>query len=205
MKVLAINGSPHAEGSTYHALRLMADELEKEGIDVEIIHIGNQIIRGCIACNYCMKQEVPHCVFKDDAVNPFIEKVKAADGIILGSPVHWAGIGGTLKSFLDRVFYAGSRNLQNKVGAAVIAVRRSGGVAALDQLYHYLAYTNMALATSSYWNVIHGNKEDDVLKDAEGVQTAKMTARNMAWLLKSLQNTTPPALDEKKVWTNFIR
>ena len=141
MKVVAFNGSPNKEGNTYHALRLVAEELEKEGIEVEIIHIGSKIMRGCIACRTCATNRDNRCVF-DDEVNENIQKMIEADGIILGSPVHFANIPGTMKSFLDRAFYASNTGvLRHKVGASVVAVRRSGGVPTYNQLNNYINYS----------------------------------------------------------------
>ncbi|HEX2927014.1 MAG TPA: flavodoxin family protein, partial [Ruminiclostridium sp.] len=139
---LAINGSPHKNGCTYTAIKLMADQLEKEGIEVEILHVGNQIIRGCTACNSCSRSTDRKCVFNDDIVNEVIEKTKEIDGIIIGSPVYYSGIAGTMKSFMDRLFYSGA-HLQYKVGTALVSLRRSGGVDAFHQMNNYfnLAHT----------------------------------------------------------------
>ena len=158
MKVVAFNGSPKKEGNTYHGIKMVAEELEKEGIEVEIIHVGNKTIRGCLACNGCARNQDEKCVIKDE-VNEWIQKMKEADGIILGSPVHYASVGATMKAFLDRAFYVTSVNksmLRHKVGAAVVAVRRSGGIPTFDQLNNYINYSEMLMPTSNYWNVIHG-------------------------------------------------
>jgi multimeric flavodoxin WrbA len=189
MKVVAFNGSPKSQGNTYWALKMVTEELEKEGIETEIIHVGSQTIKGCQACNACAKNRSEQCIIENDPVNQWIEKMLAADGILLGSPVHFSGIAGTMKSFLDRAFYiTGNGLLRHKVGAAVVAVRRSGGVTTFDQLNHYLHYAQMLVPTSNYWSVIHGRAPGEVGQDEEGKQTMRLLGRNMAWLLK-LWNT----------------
>jgi multimeric flavodoxin WrbA len=205
MKVLAINGSPHREGSTYLALKTVADKLAEKSIKTDILHIG-KIVNGCIACGACRKAPQLGCVaIKDDVVNEAITKMQEADALMIGSPVYFAGIAGSMKCFLDRFFYAGVKNCHYKVGLALCAVRRSGGVTTFDQLNHYLAYANMAIVSSHYWPVIHGQKGDEVLHDAEGVQSLRRAGNNMAWLLKSLKDSVKPTFAEEKVWTNFIR
>lgn len=208
MKVIAINGSPKSEGNTYHAIKVVTEELEKEGISTEIIHIGNKSIRGCIACGGCFKNKDEKCVI-DDEVNEIIQKMKAADGIIIGSPVYYASIAGTMKCFLDRAFYVAGSNgglFRHKVGASVVAVRRSGEVATFDHLNHYFTITEMFLASSNYWNVIHGRLPGEALQDEEGIQTMRVLAKNMGYLLKQLNsgNSSLPQ-KEDKIMTNFIR
>lgn len=211
MKVIAFNGSPNKEGNTYHAIRLVADELEKEGIEVEIVHIGNKLIRGCIACGQCVKNKNEKCAIGDDGVNEYIQKIKLADGIILGSPVHYSAIAGTMKSFLDRFFYVTGVNngmLRHKVAASVVAVRRSGGVAAFDQLNNYISYAEMLMPTSNYWNVIHGARQGEALQDEEGVQIMRVLGKNMAWLMKLVENGKDKVAEperERKAYMNFIR
>lgn len=208
MKVIAINGSPKAEGNTYHALKIVTDELEKQGISTEIIHIGNKNIRGCIACGACQKNKNEKCIIEDE-VNEALQKMKAADGIIIGSPVYYASTAGTMKCFLDRTFYVASANgglFRHKVGASVVAVRRSGEVATFDHLNHYFTITEMFLASSNYWNVIHGRMPGEVLQDEEGVQIMRILGKNMAFLLKSVeQNKALLPEREAKIMTNFIR
>ena len=210
MRVAAFNGSPNKEGNTYHALRIVADELGKEGIETEIIHVGNKLIRGCLACGKCRKNRDERCVTRDE-VNEWIMKMKEADGIILGSPVHFSSISATMKAFLDRAFYVAGNNgglFRHKVGAAVVAVRRSGGLPAVDQLNHYLSYAEMIIPTSKYWNVIHGTAPGEALQDEEGVQIMRILGRNMAWLLKLVANgegSVEEPRRERKVYTNFIR
>jgi len=211
MKVIAFNGSPKKEGNTYHAIKLVVDELEKEGIETDIVHVGNKAIRGCIACGQCARNKNERCAIDNDEVNEWIQIMKKADGIILASPVHYAAIGGTMKSFLDRAFYVASMNngmLRHKVGASLAAVRRSGGVPTYEQLNIYLNYSEMIIPGSNYWNVIHGAKPGEVLKDEEGAQIMQVLGKNMAWLLKVIENskgTIEKPERVAKVATNFIR
>ena len=211
MKVIAINGSPKAEGNTFFALKTVAGELEKQGIAVEIFHVGNQEIRGCIACGQCAKNKNEQCVLPGDTVNAGIQKMKAADGILLGSPVHYSSIGASMKAFLDRVFYVAGANgglFRHKVGATLVAVRRSGGVTTFDQMNHYVLYSEMLVPTSNYWNVIHGAKPGEAVKDEEGVQIMRVLGRNMAWLLKLVENGKGRVAEpekEPKVFMNFVR
>ena len=211
MKVVAINGSPNKEGNTYHALKMVGSKLEENGIDFEIIHIGNKAIRGCIACGKCRVNKDEKCSITTDPLNEWIQTMKTADGIILGAPVHYAGIPGTMKSFLDRSFYVAGSNgglFRHKVGAAVVAVRRTGGSATFDSLNHFLTYSEMILATSNYWNIIHGRTPGEVVQDHEGVQIMEVLGSNMAWLLKmreQTKDTLPAPAPVQKVMTSFIR
>jgi len=210
VKVVAFNGSPRKEGNTYHAIKIVAQELEKEGIEVEIVHVGDKLIRGCLACGMCAKNKNEKCVI-DDEVNEWIGLMKNADGIILGSPVHYSSISATMKAFLDRAFYVSGANgnlLRHKVGAALVAVRRSGGTQAFLQLMQYLNYAEMLIASSNYWNIIHGTLPGEVLQDEEGVQIMRVLGKNMAWLLKLVENGKGKIVapeKEEKVRTNFIR
>ena len=209
MKVIAINGSPHKQGNTYHAISMVFEELEKEGIETEIIDIGNKPIRSCIGCGKCRENTGLCHAFKDDGVNEAIEKIKEADGIILGSPVHFAGISGAMKCFCDRLFYIAASTddiLFHKVGAAVVAVRRSGGIPAWDTLHKYLQYLQMITATTNYWGVIHGLTPGEVLQDEEGCQIMHEIGKDMVWKLKMREqglSYAPPQAE--KVRTNFIR
>jgi len=211
MKVIAINGSPDKKGNTFHALTMVGNELEADGIDFEILHIGHKLIHGCTACRKCVANKNEKCVIKTDDLNQWIQKIKKADGIILGSPVYYSGIPGTMKSFLDRLFFVSGSNgnlLRHKVAAALVAVRRTGGSATLDSLNHYLAYAEMIIATSNYWDVIHGSGAGEVTKDVEGKQIMRVLGKNMAWLLKMKKATASkidPPKKEKKEYTNFIR
>ncbi len=211
MKVVAFNGSPKKEGNTYKSIEIVAKELEKENIEVEIIHVGNKIIRGCLACGGCSRNKNEKCVINNDEVNEWIEKMKEADGIILGSPVHYSAIAGTMKSFLDRAFLVTSVNdgmLRHKVGASVVAVRRSGGVPVFDQLNNYINYSEMLMPTSNYWNVAYGRTESEILQDSEGMQIMRVLGKNMAWLMKLVEfgkeNIEAPKREEKN-FMNFIR
>jgi len=211
MKVVAINGSPKKEGNTYQALRIVGSKLEENGIEFEIIHVGNKLVRGCLACGKCSEMLNEKCSITSDPLNEWVQSMKNADGIILGSPVHYAGIAGTMKSFLDRAFYVSSTNgglFRNKVAAAIVAVRRTGGSVTFDNLNHYLTYSEMILATSNYWNIIHGRTPGEIEKDDEGVQIMEVLGNNMAWLLKmrdQTKETLPPLAPVKKVMTHFIR
>lgn len=206
MKVLLINGSPHAKGSTFTALNEVAVTLEKEGIETEIVHVGNKAIRGCIACAKC--REIGHCVF-DDEVNEVAEKFAEADGLVIGSPVYYASANGTLVSFLDRLFYSsGKINKAMKVGAAVVSARRGGNTATFDELNKYFTISGMPVASSQYWNQVHGNCAEDAMQDAEGLQTMRTLGRNMAFLIKSIalgKEKFGLPETETKVATNFIR
>lgn len=208
MRVIAINGSPHKNGNTSISLGIVTEELEKQGIQTETIHIGNKVIRGCTGCNYCQKTEGNNCVFNDDAVNETALKMTEADGIILGSPVYYSGIAGTMKSFLDRVFYSKSSYFRYKVCTAVVAVRRSGGVDTFHQLNNYFNLGEMLIVPSHYWSVIHGRIAGEVLKDEEGVQTLYEVGRSMAWLMKTLEfskNAIEKPEKEERKWTHFVR
>ena len=209
MKVVAFNGSPRKEGNTYHAIKMVAEELEKEGIEVEIVQVGDKAIRGCVGCNGCMKNRDEKCVIADDEVNEWIQKMKVTDGIIIGSPVHYAAIGGAMKSFLDRAFYVANLGfLRHKVGAAVVAVRRSGGVTTFNQLNNYLNYTELLIPGTNYWNVIHGFAPGEAKQDAEGCQIMRVLGQNMAWLLKLVEHGKGAVVEpagERKILTNFVR
>lgn len=211
MKVVAFNGSPRKEGNTYQAIKIVTGELEKAGIETEIIHVGHKAIRGCIACGKCIENRDEKCSFTGDDVNEWVQKIKNADGVIFGSPVYYAGLNGTMKSFLDRAFYVANANgglFRHKVGAAVVALRRSGGVTTFDQLNHYLAFAEMLIPSTNYWNVIHGTLPGEALQDEEGVQTMRVLGKNMAWLLQLVENgrgvVEEPAM-EPKTKMNFIR
>lgn len=211
MKVVAINGSPKKEGNTFHALQMIGSKLNEKSIDFEIIHVGNKAIHGCIACGKCAQNKDEKCSITTDSLNEWIQIMKHADGIIIASPVYYAGIPGTMKCFLDRAFYVSGSNgglFRHKIGAAVVALRRTGGSSTFDSLNHYLNYSEMVIATSNYWNIIHGRTPGEVIKDEEGSQIMNVLATNMAWLLSMRQQTkeTIPAPEPvKKVMTSFIR
>ena len=211
MKVVAFNGSPKKAGNTALALKLVTDELEKEGIETELIHVGNKAVRGCLACGHCGESKNEQCVLIDDEVNEWIQQMKQADGILLGSPVHYAAMGGTMKSFLDRAFYVSGANgglMRHKVGASVVAVRRSGGLPTFNQLNNFMCYAEMLIPTSNYWNVIHGTSPGEATQDEEGVQIMRVLGKNMAWLLKLVENgkgTVTPPEQEVKSYMHFVR
>lgn len=209
MKVVAFNGSPRNEGNTYQAIQLVAKELVDQGIEVEIVQVGDKPITGCRHCGACIRNRNERCIIQDD-VNDWIQKIKLADGVIFGAPVHYADIGATMKAFLDRAFYVGANQalFRHKVGAAVVAVRRAGGVPAFDQMNHYLQYAEMFIPSSNYWNLIFGRLPGEALQDEEGMQIMRVLGRNMAYLLKLRElgqgQVEPPAY-EKKTLMNFIR
>lgn len=207
MKVLLINGSPNKKGCTYTALCEVEKELNRQNIETEIFYIGNKPVRGCTACAKCL--ETGKCVFEDDAVNSGLARAGESDGFVFGSPVHYAGPSGFIKSFLDRCFFAGSDSFAYKPGAAVVSCRRGGATAAFEQLNKYFTINNMPVVSSQYWNMVHGNTPQEVLQDLEGLQTMRMLGRNMAWLLQSITagRNAGVALPEKeeRMWTNFIR
>jgi multimeric flavodoxin WrbA len=205
MKVIAINGSPKPKGNTYLSLKTVCDELEKQNIETEIIHIGNMDIKGCISCNRCKDG---YCHFADDKLREIINKIYAADGLLLGSPVYYSGIAGTMKCFLDRLFYANSGRMRLKVGASVAVLRRSGGVATFDQLNHYFLISEMLIAPSYYWNAVHGTAPGEILQDAEGISVLKNLANNMAWMLQIKdygKDVYPVPTPADRAYTNFIR
>ena len=211
MKVIAINGSPNKNGNTHLALKMVGNKLLENGIDFEIVHVGNKVIRGCTACGLCRKNQDEECSIKTDTVNEVVRQMKNADGIILGAPVHYSGVPGTMKSFLDRAFYVAGSNgglFRHKVAAALVAVRRTGGSATLDSLNHYLTYSEMILSTANYWNVIHGRLPGEVEQDTEGAQIMEVLGSNMAWLLQmkdQTRETIPAPKPFQKIMTNFIR
>ena len=205
MKVLLINGSPKAKGNTALALNEMAAVFAQEGIEAEIIHVGNQDIRGCIACGSCGK--TGKCVF-DDAVNAVAAKFEEADGIVIGSPVYYAGANATLMAFLQRLFYSTRFDKTMKVGASVVVARRGGCSATYDEMNKFFGISGMPIASSQYWNSIHGGAPGQAAEDAEGLQTMRTLARNMAFLMKAIAlGKEKYGLPEKEphAWTNFIR
>ncbi|MFV0289511.1 MAG: flavodoxin family protein [Mangrovibacterium sp.] len=213
MKVIAINGSPHRNGNTHFALATIGEEISAAGIDFEILHIGGETISSCSGCGKCFRLKNNTCGMHSDIVNATIPKILEADGVVIASPVHYSGMSGAMKCYLDRVWYVSTANnnslFRHKVGAAAVAVRRSGGSATLDSLYHYLSYSEMMIATSNYWNIIHGAKPGDSADDAEGVQIMRVLGKNMAWMLKMREIAAVQGLDspvvEQKIMTNFIR
>lgn len=206
MKVILVNGSPHAKGCTFTALTEVAETLMANGIETEIMQLGTQPISGCLGCGSCIK--TGKC-FIDDVVNVFLSKAGEADGFVFGSPVHYAAASGHLTSFLDRVFFGKSALFAYKPGAAVVSCRRGGASAAFDQINKYFTINNMAVVSSQYWNQVHGNTPEEVKQDLEGMQTMRTLGRNMAWLLKCIEagkkSGIPLPEREPKINTNFIR
>ena len=207
MKVILVNGSPHKDGCTNLALEEIEKELKKEGIETEIFWLGIEPIRGCIACNKCIKTN--NRCFDNDKVNEFLDKVEGADGFVFGTPVHFASASGSITSFMDRVFYGRGNLFAGKVCSCVASCRRGGASATFDQLNKYPLISNMYVVGSSYWNQIHGNTKEEALKDEEGLQTMRTLANNMAWILKSIEsgqkNGIEKPVKEKRISTNFIR
>ena len=205
MKVLLLNGSPKAKGNTALALNEMAAVFAQEGIEAEIIQVGHQAVRGCIACGSCGKNG--KCIF-DDAVNEVAAKFEAADGLVIGSPVYYAGANATLMAFLQRLFYSTRFDKTMKVGASVVIARRGGCSATYDEMNKFFGISGMPIASSQYWNSVHGGAPVQVLEDAEGMQTMRTLARNMAFLMKAIAlGKEKYGLPEKEphAWTNFIR
>ena len=202
-KVILLNGSPHANGCTATALNEMIKVFQEEDIETELIHVGNKSIRGCISCNRC--SETGKCVF-DDLVNEVAPKFAEADGLVVGSPVYYAGPNGTILSFMDRLFYSTSFSKQMKVGAAVVSCRRGGNTATYDVLNKYFTISSMPVASSTYWNQVHGFTAEDAKKDLEGLQTMRNLARNMAFMIKAFADAKEkygcPEM-EKSYFTNF--
>ena len=206
MKVLMINGSPRANGNTSIALNEMKTVFEKEGVDAEIVQVGSEAVRGCIACNRCA--ELGKCVF-DDVVNKLAVKLSEADGLVVASPVYYASANATLIAVLDRLFYSTSFDKTMKVGASVVCARRGGCSATFDELNKYFTISNMNVVGSQYWNQVHGFTPEDVRRDGEGLQTMRALGENMAWLLKSIEagrkaGVAAPVYEER-IATNFIR
>ena len=207
MKVLLINGSPHANGCTFTALSEVASQLGKHGIETRMFHIGNRPIQDCTACGACAK--TGYCVFRDDAVNECIDLLKTSDGLVVGSPVYFAGPVGQITSFLDRMFFMKSGAYAHKPAAAVVSCRRGGASASFDRLNKYFTIARMPVVSSQYWNSVHGNTPDEVRKDLEGMQTMRTLGENMAWMLATIAAGkaagVPLPASEQRVQTNFIR
>ena len=205
MKVLIVNGSPHMNGNTAIALGEMEKVFHENGIETEIMHVGNQEIRGCVACGTCGKNG--KCVF-DDAVNEAAVKLEAADGLVIASPVYYASANGTLISFLDRLFFSSHFDKTMKVGASVAVARRGGCSATFDELNKYFTISGMPVASSRYWNSVHGRAPGEASQDAEGLRTMRILARNMTFLMKSIAlGKEAYGLPENEAgpMTNFIR
>ena len=207
MKVLLINGSSRKE-CTYTALSKVAESLNEEGIETEIINLGGAPVRDCIGCGMCAKNGNARCVFNDDIVNTIIEKAEESDGFVFGTPVYYAHPSGRILSVLDRAFYAGKKAFEFKPGASIISARRGGTVASFDVLNKYFTISQMPIVSSTYWNNVHGNNKEEVVQDLEGMQTMYNLGKNMAWILKCIEigkqnNINQPV--NTTVKTNFIR
>ena len=205
MKVLILNGSPHAQGNTALAIEEMVHVFQKEGIETELVHVGNKAVRGCVACGRCIS--LGKCAI-DDLVNETAPKLEAADGLVIASPVYYASANGTMISFLDRLFYSTSFDKTMKVGASVVVARRGGLSATFDELNKYFTISGMPVASSQYWNSVHGRMPGEAAQDGEGLQTMRVLARNMAFLLKCIADGKEKyGLPETEDWipTHFVR
>lgn len=207
MKVLLINGSSRKE-CTYTALSKVAESLNEEGIETEIISLGGTAVRDCIGCNMCAKNGNTRCVFNEDIVNEIIEKAEESDGFVFGTPVYYAHPSGRILSVLDRAFYAGKKAFEFKPGASIISARRGGTVASFDVLNKYFTISQMPIVSSTYWNNVHGNNKEEVVQDLEGMQTMYNLGKNMAWILKCIESGKQNNINQPvntTVKTNFIR
>ncbi len=207
MKVLMLNGGWRAEGNCAFMLEYIASELEKDGIESEIVNVGAAPVRDCLGCGKC--SETGRCIFKDDGVNDFIDKAEGADGFIFATPVFYAHPAGRVLDFLDRVFYAGFRKVfDGKPGAAICVARRAGTTATLDVMNKYFGIAGMPCVGSTYWNELHGFTHDDLMRDEEGMQTLRNLAHNMAWLLRCIEAGRAAGIEhpqpERGARTHFI-
>lgn len=206
MNVLLINGSPHKNGCTFTALSEVAAALNANGIETTMRHIGTAPIAGCIACGKC--QSTGLCVFTNDPVNECIALLRQADGLVVGSPIYYAGPNAALCALLDRVFFCKSVPYAFKPAAAVVSCRRGGATAGFDRLNKYFTISQMPIVSSRYWNMVHGNTPEETRQDKEGMQTMRVLGNNMAWLLKCIEagkNAVPRPSQEETIYTNFIR
>lgn len=207
MSVLLINGSPHSKGCTYTALSVVAEQLNKNGLETRMLHIGNRAVHGCAACGKC--EETRRCVFTSDLVNEAIGLLLEAEALVVGSPVYYAGPNGALCAFLDRVFFTRNELYAFKPAAAVVSCRRGGASASFDRLNKYFTIARMPVVSSQYWNSVHGNTPEEVMQDREGLQTMRALGDNMSWFVKCISagraaGIRPPVIE---AWepTNFIR
>lgn len=206
MKALLINGSPHEKGCTYTALTEVERTLNKNGIETELLWLGNAPVANCVDCGFCRQQG--RCVH-DDAVNRVIDELDSISALVVGSPVYYASASGQLCSFMDRLFHSCGRRMAGKLGASVVSCRRGGASAAFDRLNKYFTISNMPIVSSQYWNQVHGNTPEEVMQDEEGLQTMRTLAENMAWLIKCIEAGRRAGIElpeyEKRIGTNFIR
>ena len=207
MKVLLINGSPRKDGNTSIALSEVAKQLAHEGIDSEMVWIGNKPIRGCIACGQCKEQALGRCVFDDDVCNQISAKFAEADALVVGSPVYYGQPNGALLSIIQRAFFSNGANISGKPAASVAVCRRGGATAVFEALNMPFQMMNMPIVTSQYWNIVYGRTPGDAALDTEGLQTMRTRARNMAWLLKSTNGAKAPGRPADEAWEamGFIR
>lgn len=207
MKVLLINGSPRQNGNTAIALAEVAKQLTQEGIESEIVWIGNKPIRGCIACGQCKIKEIGRCVFDDDICNKISEKFEDSNALIVGSPVYYGQPNGALLSIIQRAFYSNGSNISGKPAASIAVCRRGGATAVFESLNMPFQMMNMPIVTSQYWNIVYGRTEGEAAMDTEGLQTMRTLARNMAWLLKSTNGEKAPGRPDEEAWEamHFIR
>lgn len=206
MKVLVLNGSPRVDGNTYSAIAEAEKVFKEKGVETEIINVGASPVRGCVACGYCAEHK--KCAFNDGGVNEAAEKLKAADGLIIASPVYYASANGTLISFLDRLFYSINCDLTMKAGASIAVCRRGGGSATVDQLNKYFSISGMPIVGSQYWNIVYGGAKGEATLDGEGMQTIRTLAENFVFLMKSIKLGKEKyglPEKEKRIRTNFIR
>ena len=207
MKVLLINGSTHEHGCTDAALKVVADELNAQGVDTQIFWVGTGAVHSCLGCGHCRK--AGKCVYDDDIVNQLGQLCKEADGFVFGSPVHYASPAGAFVAVLDRLFYSHGTYMKFKPAASIVSARRAGTTASYDALNKYIGISSMIQVPSTYWNGVHGSRAEDVLKDEEGVTIMRAIGSNMAWLLKLLNSAKGTELERpviiKKAMTNFIR
>lgn len=207
MKVLLINGSPRREGNTATALKEVAEQLAHEGIESETVWIGNNAIRGCIACNQCHTKGLGRCIFDDDVCNRISERFAEADGLVIGSPVYYGQPNGALLSVIQRAFYSNGAQIAGKPAAAIAVCRRGGATAAFEALNMPFQMMNMPVVTSQYWNIAYGRAEGEAAHDTEGMQTMRTLARNLAWLLRCTDGTPAPGRPADEEWAamHFIR
>ncbi|MDE7306917.1 MAG: flavodoxin family protein [Clostridia bacterium] len=207
MKALLFNGSPKINGCTFTALSEIASVLNTQGIETEILQIGNKPVQDCIGCNGCA--DIGKCVFSNDPINDWIEKAKSADGFVFGTPVYYAHPTGRILSAMDRLFYAGGKYFEHKPAAVIASARRAGTTATLDTISKHFGIAQMPVISSTYWNMVHGNTPEETKQDLEGMQTMRNIGANMAWILKCIEIGKQSGINaphaDTSAWTNFIK